>query len=83
MVIPACRNCHDLKDRMPLDSWPAEAVLAAMREVDDRWPGLVRDDWREHGPPSPPEPDLGGLSPMARLYLAKLIRIWHELAAVP
>jgi hypothetical protein len=26
-TVPVCLNCHDLKDRIPLDHWPSEALI--------------------------------------------------------
>ena len=31
-TVPACRTCHDLKDRFPLDSWSAEMLGDFMSE---------------------------------------------------
>jgi hypothetical protein len=31
-TVPACLNCHDLKDRLPLREWPAAAKKQAMEE---------------------------------------------------
>lgn len=32
-VVAICLNCHDLKDRVPLDDWPVELVLRAFKEA--------------------------------------------------
>lgn len=29
-VVPACRNCHDLKDRMNLEGWDASAAFGGL-----------------------------------------------------
>lgn len=42
--VPACVNCHALKDRTPLDEWPLDLFAAAHRalaEANDQ-PGPVR-----------------------------------------
>lgn len=31
-TVPTCHNCHNLKDRMPLNHWPAELALEAIEE---------------------------------------------------
>lgn len=28
-TVPTCVNCHNLKDRVPLDNWPASHLAAA------------------------------------------------------
>jgi hypothetical protein len=43
-TVPACVNCHDLKDRIPLDCWPEGLARRALTEW-LRWcppPGLAR-----------------------------------------
>lgn len=43
-TVPACINCHDLKDRIPLDEWPDGLARRAVTEW-LRWyppPGLAR-----------------------------------------
>lgn len=32
-TVPACLNCHDLKDRLSLKDWPAHAKKQAMEEL--------------------------------------------------
>lgn len=31
--VPICRACHNLKDRIPLDHWPAEMALQAFMQA--------------------------------------------------
>jgi len=33
-VVTACRTCHGMKDRFPLDVWPLEFVDDAMRDFE-------------------------------------------------
>jgi len=39
LAVPTCLNCHDLKDRIPLADWPADAAARAFLAVP---PGLSR-----------------------------------------
>lgn len=32
-TVCACINCHDMKDRQPLNEWPVEVAVAAQAEV--------------------------------------------------
>lgn len=32
-TVPTCLNCHDFKDRVPLDGWPVELVMQAFNEA--------------------------------------------------
>lgn len=32
-TVPVCVNCHDLKDRLPLERWPPIGALATFEEV--------------------------------------------------
>lgn len=32
-VVFACINCHDLKDRLPLDQWPSFISLMAIEQI--------------------------------------------------
>lgn len=40
-IVPCCDNCHTLKDRLPLDKWPTEAIVEIWREVEHA-PPVVR-----------------------------------------
>lgn len=31
-TVPCCLTCHDMKDRFPLDRWPAEMIGAVMAD---------------------------------------------------
>lgn len=31
-TVPSCVNCHNLKDRLPLNNWPAELMHRAFAE---------------------------------------------------
>lgn len=32
-TVPTCLNCHDFKDRVPLDRWPVDLVMQAWGEA--------------------------------------------------
>jgi hypothetical protein len=33
-TVPACMNCHELKDRTPLKQWPIEALIRSSMALD-------------------------------------------------
>lgn len=43
-MVPCCKNCHMLKDRIPLDRWPVNEVelLATLLDVWHKLPPLGR-----------------------------------------
>lgn len=73
-TVPACINCHALKDRVALDRWPEEKAVAAFNELQSTialscigmW-GQWEDD--PYGLP----PNWSQLSPLARVLWAKLL----------
>src|SRR5579859_6223949 len=36
MLVPACVNCHDLKDRVPFEDWPPLDLVLAIRDLTPR-----------------------------------------------
>lgn len=84
-VVAICINCHDLKDRTPVDQWPASDYAAAVDE-------LNREHWRElttlaatYGPVPPEDARTLALvtptsrwalwGPLTRLLCAKLLSL--------
>lgn len=38
-IVPCCVSCHDMKDRFPLRDWPAEWIVAVVKD----FPKLSRE----------------------------------------
>jgi hypothetical protein len=73
-VVPACMNCHELKDRTLAGQWDATAVFRAVVEL-----GLTSWDGATHATLDALDAEArwAQLSPAARLLYAKLRRIMY------
>jgi hypothetical protein len=86
-VVPACLDCHDLKDRFMVTSWPLEAYVEAVQGLiqDVNLPDLASaaedcEEWFASEPSLRDEAIIerwATLSPLARVLYGK-IRAGHE-----
>ncbi|GAA5037293.1 hypothetical protein ACFQRL_13365 [Microbacterium fluvii] len=89
-TVPTCVNCHDLKDRVPLLSWPLIAVAAGFEEVGEELvpPSEMKRQILADGAPREyphwllthlrwvvVQEKWQSLSPIARILVAKLLVI--------
>ncbi|WP_243790427.1 HNH endonuclease signature motif containing protein [Saccharopolyspora gloriosae] len=73
-VVPACLDCHDLKDRILFNSWPVGACLAAIQGLVESLPVMDNLTARE---------DLTGWAVSQREFTdAEILRNWTDLPSL-
>lgn len=78
-TVPACINCHDLKDRHLMESWPfteAQQAVLELHRVEGKLSGIMClemwGQWEDEPHTLPPRWD--EYSPLARIAWAKMLR---------
>lgn len=69
-VVAACLNCHDLKDRTPIDQWNAVAVGEAFQifsVLRERGIQISISEWEIESPPT---------------YFEQVMKEWSDLSAI-
>jgi len=85
-TVPACPNCHTLKDRVSLDSWPAADRDAALAALSSTAGGTVPPIafiamWGEwHPDPYLLPTTWGEMTPLARLLWGRLLALRLDIA---
>lgn len=86
VMVDACINCHDLKDRVGLHRWPAEDANRAMRECHDRGNAgrspieyIFGENWHSLRELPPQWVSMGTL---ARVLWAKLLQVHLDVVAL-
>lgn len=79
-TVPACVNCHALKDRIALDAWPpgmAEAALAELQSTTALAGVSMWGRWTDEPHALPPE--WPSMSPLARVLWGRLLGLRLDL----